>query len=345
MLSRVADSIYWMARYMERAENIARLLLSTRDLLLDAGARTVDVGQFWLPLLMATGDEEAYSALYPKATGATVADFLALRADNPNSLLNSVRAARENARTVRDQISDEVWQCINSLRLFMESPDARSMHQHQPAAFYERVLLSSCQFQGIAESTTPRGDEWHFLHLGKAIERADKTSRLLDTCSYLPLTMDPVEGAEPLRWAALLRSCSAWHAFQTMSARLDPVKIIEYMLLDETFPRSTTFCLNELYTTLISLSGHGTMSEMSQPVRLAGRLAADLRFATVDEIIEAGLHSFIDDLQTRLNQIGTSIFETFVLYADLTPLHLPYAPAQPQSGPAGDSATEQRQGQ
>ena len=320
MLSRVADSIYWMARYMERAENLARLLLSTRDLLLDAGAEAADARQFWLPLLTATGDEAKYQALYQNISGTSVAEFLAIRADNPNSMLNSVRAARENARTVRDQISDEIWQCINGLRLFMESAEARHMHQQQPAAFYEHVLLCSCQFQGIAESTIPRGEGWHFLRLGSALERADKTSRLLDTCSALPFTIAPAPGSQPLRWAALLRSCSAWHAVHTLSSKLDPVRVIEYLLLDETFPRSTTFCLNEVHRTLLDLCGHGTLRDMSQPVRLAGRLAADLRYTTVDEIIAAGLHSFIDDLQTRLNHIGTAIFETFVLYADLTPL-------------------------
>lgn len=319
MLSRVADSIYWMARYVERAENLARLLLSTRDLLLDAGAEASDARQFWEPLLMATGDDEAFPTMYSVINGTTVAEFLTLRDDNPNSMINSVRAARENARTVRDQISDEMWVCVNGLRLFLESSEARAMSQQQPAAFYERVLLSSYQFQGIAESTTPRGETWHFLRLGTVLERADKVSRLLDTCSGLPTETGTQGGGRPLRWAALLRSCSAWHAFQTLSAKLDPVKIIEYLLLDETFPRSITRCVNEVHSTLLALCGHGTMNEMGPPVRLAGRLAADLRYTTADEVMDAGLHFFIDDLQTRLNDIGTSIFETFVLYADLSP--------------------------
>ena len=127
-----------------------------------------------------------YAALHPDVTGARVTEFLTLRKDNPNSILNSVRSARENARTVRDQISDEIWHCINGLRLFIESPEARLLQRQQSAALYERVLLGSYQFQGIAESTTPRGEEWHFLRLGTVLERADKISRLLDTCSSLP---------------------------------------------------------------------------------------------------------------------------------------------------------------
>jgi uncharacterized alpha-E superfamily protein len=346
MLSRVADSIYWMARYMERAENLARLLLSTQNLMLDAGAGAADAAQFWQPVLMATGDEETYAALHSGITGARIAEFLTLRTDNPNSILNSVRAARENARTVRDQISDEIWLCVNGLKLFIESADARMHQRHQSAVIYERVLTGSYQFQGIAESTTPRGEAWHFLRLGMALERADKISRLLDTCSSLPVEVATGPGSLPLRWAALLRSCSAWHAFQTVSAKLDPVKIIEYLLLDETFPRSVMHCLNEVHGHLLSLSGQGTRHDMIQPVRLAGRLAADLRYATVDEILAAGLHSFIDDLQTRLNQIGESIFQSFVLYADLTPVEeLPPPAWQPGAWHAPDSEDLQMQQQ
>jgi uncharacterized alpha-E superfamily protein len=161
--------------------------------------------------------------------------------------------------------------------------------------------------------------------------------------------MAPHPGSRPLRWAALLRSCSAWHAFHALSAKLDPVKVIGYLLLNETFPRSITFCVNEVHSTLLALCGNGTMSEMEEPVRLAGRLAADLRYTTVEEVMEAGLHSFIDDLQTRFNDIGTSIFETFVLYADAVPV----APANPatnwQQGawhaPAAEDAQVQQQQQ
>ncbi len=320
MLSRVADSICWLARYMERAENISRLLLSTQDLLLDAGAEAADVTQFWEPLLLATGDDAAYATLYPAITGIGVAEFLTLRKENPNSMINSVRAARENARTVRDQISDELWECVNSLRLFLESQDARAMLLHQPAAFYERVLLSSYQFQGIAGSTTPRGEIWHFLCLGMMLERADKVSRLLDTCSAVSTEMTPHPGSRPLRWAALLRSCSAWHALHTISARLDPVKIIEFLMINETFPRSFEYCVTEVHRTLEALClSLPASAEMHKPARLAGRLAADLRYSTVDEILAAGLHDFIDDFQTRLNMIGTAVFETFVLYAENAP--------------------------
>lgn len=320
MLSRVADSIYWMSRYVERAENLSRLLLSTQDLLLDAGAEGLDEEQFWRPILATTGDEEAYAAVHRKIKGRDVAAFLALRPENPNSILNSIRAARENARTVRDQISDEIWECLNGLRLFVESSEGRSTLRNQSAAFYEHVLRRSYQFQGIADSTTPRGEVWHFLRLGTCLERADQMSRLLDTCSAISLEMAPHPQSRPLRWAALLRSCSAWHAFQAHHSRLDPKKIIEYLLLDETFPRSIACCVTEAHRILRTLSGGGSLDAMPEPVRHAGRLRADLAYTTVNEVLAVGLHEYIDTLQTRLNDIGSSIFQTFVLYADLTPV-------------------------
>lgn len=321
MLSRVADSIYWMARYMERAENLSRLLLSTQDLLLDAGEEASDESQFWGPILMTTGDEERYDKIHATIEGELVADFLALRANNPNSILNCVRAARENARTVRDQISDELWECINGLRLFLESPEATALHQNQRASFYEKVLVASYQFQGIASSTTPRDESWHFLRLGLCLERADKTTRLIDTCSAISLDMPPNPLARPLRWAALLRSSSAWHAFQAYSSnKLNPVDILEYLMLNDAFPRSFAWCIEEMHTALIALCGNGRLEDMKAPVRLLGRLRADIAYITMEEVLKEGLHEFIDRLQTKLNDIGASILQTFVLYGDSAPV-------------------------
>jgi uncharacterized alpha-E superfamily protein len=191
------------------------------------------------------------------------------------------------------------------------------MHKTQTAAFYEKVLVTSYQFQGIAACTTPRDESWHFLRLGMCIERADKTSRLIDTCSAISLDMPPSPLARPLRWSALLRSCSAWHAFQAYSSnKLDPVKIIEYLMLDPTFPRSVAWCVEQLHDTLIELSGNGRLDEMKSPVRTSGRLRADIAYITMNEVLKEGLHEYIDRLQEKLNDIGQTIFETFVLYSE-----------------------------
>ncbi len=325
MLSRVADSIYWMARYVERAENHSRLLLSTQDLLLDAGSAGANSTEFWTPILMTTGDEDAYHAVFPSVEAKSVIHFLTSHPGNPNSIANCIRAARENARTIRDQISDELWDCINSMRLYVESPP----DEQQGAGFFERILRGSYEFQGVAASTTPRGENWHFLRLGTCLERADKTSRLLDTCTQLSLEMPPHPEAKPLRWAALLRSCSAWHAFQVHSARLDPTKVVEYLLLKESFPRSVACNVAEVHQTLRSLCNQRAQDTLHEPVRLAGRLRADLVYTKVTEILGAGLHDYIDQLQTRLNDIGTAIFEAFILYSDTKDAEEPATLQQP----------------
>ncbi|MFM8885391.1 MAG: alpha-E domain-containing protein [Chthoniobacterales bacterium] len=347
MLSRVADSIYWMARYVERAENMARLLLSTADLLLDAGAEGADEAAFWGPILAATGEEEAYAAQHRKIKGRDVAAFLTVSRENPNSIVSNIAAARENARTVRDQISDELWECVNGLKLWLDSSEGRAAGKRQTAAFHETILRGSYRFQGIADATTPRGDGWHFFRLGTCLERADQTSRLLDSCSRLSLEAAPHPDARPLRWAALLRSCSAWHAFQTRSNRLEPEKIAAYLLLDTTFPRSVACCIDEVHAALQALCGPGARLEtMADPVRQAGKLRADLAYAEMDAILSAGLHDYIDALQQRLNNIGDSVFRTFVLYADLTPVtHGPDEVAPPTAfhWPAGDQAAAAQQ--
>ena len=194
------------------------------------------------------------------------------------------------------------------------------MHHHQRASFYEKVLVASYQFQGIAASTTPRDESWHFLRLGLCLERADKTTRLIDTCSAISLDMPPNPLARPLRWAALLRSSSAWHAFQAYSSnKLNPIDIVEYLLLNDTFPRSFAWCIEAMHTALIALCGNGRLEDMKAPVRLLGWLRADIAYMTMDEVLQEGLHEFIDRLQSKLNDIGASFFQTFVLYGDGTP--------------------------
>ncbi|NJM39025.1 MAG: alpha-E domain-containing protein [Akkermansiaceae bacterium] len=320
MLSRVADSIFWMARYVERAENCSRLLLSTQDLLLDAGAERANESQFWQPILATTGDESVFHGLFPEITGKAVASFLTLSEENPNSILSCIRAARENARTVRDQISDELWESVNSLKIYAQNSEAASVDLAQSAAFHEQVISTSNLFQGVAASTIPRGEVWHFLRLGTCLERADKMSRLVDSCSNLALEMPPHPKARPLRWAALLRSSSAWHAFQAQSSRLDPKSIVEYLLLEPEFPRSVACSANELANTLEILCGSNPKGDLALPVRLAGRLQAELAYTTIEEVLDHGLNEYIDDLQTKLNGIGHAIFQAFVFCADFVPV-------------------------
>ena len=349
MLSRVADSVYWMARSMERAENLARLLQANSQLFLDAGAAGGAESAFWQPILMTTGEEEAYARLYSELTGGNIAEFLSVREENPNCIRNCIRTARENARMIRDQISDETWQTINHIHLFLDSPKAEKLRRQDPTEYFESVVRASFLFQGVARSTLGRGESWIFLQLGTYLERADQTSRLVDACSNLTLEMPPHPQASPLRWASLLHSCSAYHAFHVFSNHLEPRRILEFLFLSEEFPRSVRFCLREADRALRELGRPAVPSGGADPLRVAGRLRADLDFSTLEEILAEGVHEFIDRLQGRLIAVGNAIFETFVLYADLVPVDVSPAPSPvPVSCGAwhpGDDQIQQQQQQ
>jgi uncharacterized alpha-E superfamily protein len=320
MLSRVADSIYWMARYMERAENLARLLRANLSLMLDAGRHQSDSDAFWSPILMTTGDEEGYHALYSSLTGDDIADYLTDRPENPNSIVNCVRSARENARMVRDQITDEVWRSVNDLYLLLMSPKGKQMRDQTPTDFYEYIMQSSGMFQGVARATMMRDESWHFLQIGTYLERAEKTSRLVDTCSGVPLVLPPNPEAQPLRWQSLLHSCSGYHGYREHDNQLNPRSVLEFLFLSERFSRSVLFCVSEVDNALHKLVKPPGNATSPNPLRASGRLVADLKFATIDDILECGLHEYIDELQSKLNVVGKAIYETYVLYADANPV-------------------------
>ncbi len=348
MLSRVADSIFWIARSMERAENLARLLQANHQLMLDAGAGQQEEAGFWKPILRTTGDEEAFLAAGHSVTAEEVGAFFSEDRNNPNSIVNCIRSARENARMVRDQISDELWQCLNQLYHQITSPGARALRQSDPNEYYDQVMRESYLFQGIARSTMVRSEGWLFLQMGTYLERGDQTSRLVDACSDVPPVLPPQPKANPLRWASLLHSCSAYHAFHEGSNHLDPPRIIAFLFLSDEFPRSVRYAVREVDRALRTLTARRPELS-SEPVRVVGRLRADLDYGTVEEIFSEGLHLYIDRLQQNLNRVGQAIFETFVFYADLLPIDAPpdttILPAEAWHAGQPDPASQQQQQQ
>ena len=332
MLSRVADSIYWMARYMERAENLARLLNANQSLMLDSGGQEEDT--FWQPILMATGDEEGYHKLYSGYDAANIAAYLTIQPENANSIVNCIRSARENARMIRDQITDEMWRSVNDIYHFVTTDKGQQLYEQSLADWCDQITQGSNLFQGASRATMMRDVSWQFLQIGTYLERADKTSRLVDTCSDVPLVIPPHPDAQPLRWLSLLHSLSAYHGYREHDNQLDPRSVLEFLFLSDDFARSVRFCLREVNRSLCTLvTPPGALRE-HDPVRAAGRLRASLDYGTIHEILDFGLHAYIDDLQTRLNSLGNDIFETFVLYADLAAV-TPVAPAPVRHEPLG----------
>ncbi len=317
MLSRVANSLYWMSRYIERAENTARLVETSIQLLLDF--RNLDeqhIAEQWLPIVQAAGDEEAFSKLHPKATGAAVTEFLVLQAENPNSIVQCICQARENARMVRDQISQELWEELNRLYLFVRSREALQVWKQSPTEFFSQIKASSLHLTGIIYATLIHNEGWWFSQVGRFLERADKTSRILDVRHQsLPETglPGPVGQTEALEWAAILRSCSAWDAYKSyFGADVHPKLVTEFLVLCEDFPRSIRFCAIQVNTALRKISGVAEGRFVNDAERHAGRLMAELQFSTVEEIFERGLHRYLDDIQIKLNNIGDSLFRAYI---------------------------------
>ncbi|WP_411827003.1 alpha-E domain-containing protein [Luteolibacter sp. AS25] len=320
MLSRVANTLYWMVRYVERADNLARLIDVNEQMLLDYESHDSErLRGFWKPIILSTGDEERFHELYDEVGSDQVISFLTEDTRNQNSIFSCISYARENGRMVRDQLSDELWEELNSLYLFTKSEEAAHLLETNPPRFYEMVRRASMTFLGIATSTTARDERWDFMDIARHIERADKTTRFLDVSTYFPPGADGIESFSPgvLHWSAILSSCGAMGAFRATRQEINAKNVASFLLFSPDFPRSVRYCIDRIDNCLhrISCSNRGTFSNESE--RESGRLLASLTYGTFDEAIEQGLHEFLDDIQGKLNTIAKHLFETYILMPEL----------------------------
>ena len=310
MLSRVAESIYWMSRYVERAENVARFVDVNLQLMLDYPD---EHGQQWEPLVFISGDQSDFAKRYGTATQENVLKFLAFDPENPNSIVSCVRAARHNARSVREIISSEMWLQLNSFYLMVKSVAERGLALDELHGFFDDVKSASHLFNGIADATMSHGEGWHFCRLGKHVERADKTSRILDVKYFILLrSVNDVGTAwDDIQWVAVLRSTSAFEMYRKEHGRITPKGVVDYLLLNRCFPRAVNHCLIRVRESLHSISGTTVGAFKNSAEKRSGQLCSELTYTSVDEIIASGLHEYIDGLQSKLNQLGTEIHETF----------------------------------
>jgi len=310
MLSRVADSIYWMSRYIERAENVARFLDVNLHLMLDLA---VDEHQRWDPLVASTGDHEAFLKRHGAATQANVTHFLTFDKGNPNSILSSLRAARENARCVREIISSEMWEQINKFYLMIQKAASNGHAMASPHEFFTEVKMASHLCAGVTDATMSHGEAWHFVRLGRLLERADKTSRILDV-KYFMLYARAEDVGTPydnLQWASLLRSTSSLEMYRKRFQLISPRKVADFLILDREFPRAIHYCVIKAEESLHAITGSPAMTFRDLAEQRIGRLRSELDFADINEIIDLGLHKFLDGFQTKLNLVGEAVFETF----------------------------------
>jgi uncharacterized alpha-E superfamily protein len=310
MLARVAESIYWMSRYVERAENVARFIEVNLNLMLDL---PFGAAQQWQPLVATTGDAAEFAKRYATASQHNVIEFLMFDQENVNSIRSSLRAARDNARSVREVISSDMWEQLNEFYLRVNAAAADPRSRNDPQDLLRSVRRSGHLFTGVTDATMTHNEGWNFCRLGRMLERADKTSRILDVKYFLllPAASDVGTTSDDIQWAAVLRSASAFEMYRKSHGRILPDRIVEFLLLEKEFPRAIYYCLAHARSSLHAISGTPTAMFRHPVERVLGELCSELAYAKVETIITAGLHQYLDRLQTKMNDVGTGIAAAF----------------------------------
>jgi uncharacterized alpha-E superfamily protein len=334
LLSRYAESLFWLARYVERAENLARILDVNETFSRDSRG-----GQNWRSMLQLYGDEARFKALHGTGTPESVLRFYVTDAENPTSIVSAVRMARDNARALRPLISNEMWTQINVLHNRLGALGEDALAAGNRARLFGQVKEACQTHIGVTEGTFYRGQGWYFTRMGRYIERADQTTRLLDIKYHL-LLPNPEDVGSPLdlsQWNALLRSAAGYQAFRQFHPEgITPARVAGFLLLDGRFPRSVALCVREAGALLGTLrSRHGLRGGVGAAEEL-DRLRSVLETLSIREILKKGLHEFLDLLQVQLVAVTDDLAGTFFG-------HGTQSQSQSQSGPSGSQSQSQSQ--
>jgi len=304
MLSRVADSLYWMSRYLERAEHTARVMGVHLNLMLEHDLGPA--GDRWSRVLAGLGSNQAVEG----------DAFAAAQAYIHDQIVSAVATARENARQVRDEISSEMWVELN--RLFHESKriSTAESFRAQPFELVTTVVERSHLFHGVTDSTMLHGEGWQFIQAGRYIERVQLTARLVDSHFSAFYREGPraLPAPEHMEWVGLLRSCTAFEAYcKVYTAELKPERVAEFLLLNDEFPHSVRFGVEQLGRSLEAVHEATASRKSDRLGKLAGRLTASLRFTPLEEIM-ANLHEFSTNVRRFCGQIHSGIYQVYITY-------------------------------
>lgn len=314
MLSRNADSIYWMSRYMERAENVARMLSVHSGLLIDVGELAPTVQELtWRSVLQAMRVELPPPHDGSVALAERVMHTLTFDPDSPASLLNCLTRARENARGLREKISSEMWEAINKLYWSIRGEEAVERYRESPAALWGEMMLGSMLFQGLTDHTIVRDQRWHFAQLGKYLERIDITCRVIGT-RYTMFAPAQVTLESPLRnvqWMAVLRTCCSIEAYRQAAGEIDPLQIASFLILSEDMPRSVLFCVSQAHEAARQIANETGRSSSSSAQKILGRLEASLRYPQDDEIGTMGLANYVARIQSQVAEAALATYEAY----------------------------------
>jgi uncharacterized alpha-E superfamily protein len=313
MLSRVAESLYWLSRYIERAEDMTRILAVNFHALLDTPPESTHTG--WESIIAITGDATYFAEAYGEDFNPrTVAEFMLWHPDNPNAVLACITQARENARGVREQISVEMWEHINRLYYFVKDVN-RADVLRSPNAFFQELRDGSQSFQGITDATLSHEEPYEFIQIGKFLERADKTVRIVDVQYAGLYKLDEGTPASNLQLVAMLKSCSALEPFRKAHAsQMQAWRVAEFLLLNRHFPRAVCFCVERCSQSLAAIVG----GEQPRPIqgldrtqRTLGRLSSELDYLDIRDILADRMDPYLHQLLARLNSVDEDITRSY----------------------------------
>ncbi len=313
MLRRVADSLFWAARYLERAEWRARLVSVNYNLLIEGPAPAANA---WSSLLAITGDQQLFERHYRAADESAVLSFFVLDERSPSSIRSCIYAARANARALRHRISSELWLELNTLYLDARSWTLSRLETGEVFEFFSQLQGRLYRVAGVINGTLPRGIGFDFLQLGSILERAENVTRLLDIKYHLllPRVEDVGGPIDLLQWTAVLRSASALEAYRLAYGNLIRTdRVVELLLFDSTFPRSVRYCLDRLDAALRRVASAAPEPAPAPPNLTAG-LAALLASRTAGDVIASGLHAYLLDVQRECERINAGVFDTYLRF-------------------------------
>lgn len=320
MLSRVADALFWMSRYVERAGQIARLLDVSFLLDLDLHGALADQHELqWSAVLSILQQPLVKTDGQPLA--AQVSESLTFDMQNGGSIMTCVNRARNNARSIRGSISSEMWRELNKLYWQLSDAEFRSQFQDSPHDLFQAVQIGSQLFQGLCDASLTHDEGWHFIQLGKYLERADKTLRIIDAKHQQLCELEELAelSLSNLHWAGVLKSCGAYEAYQRLYiSRVEPEQVLEFLLFNPDFPHSVRHCLESAARALKAI-GVGRDGDSERPggraARVLGRAISDLEYAELDQVLATGLKHFLDGTAQRCSQACIAVQEQYALRA------------------------------
>jgi uncharacterized alpha-E superfamily protein len=318
ILARDADSIYWMSRYIERAGHVARLLLVNTNLLVDVGdlAPALEQQQ-WQSILRITRlpvlpiDED------DRSIAATISRYMTFDPDNPNSLYSCISRARDNARGIREHISSEMWENLNTLYWSMRSDEVLAHFEESPEAIYRQVMGGAMMFEGLTDQTLAHDQRWQFAQLAKHLERIDITARTIET-KFAILKSFEMSLETPLRnihWMAVLRSCCSIEHYRRMFVGdMDPHNVAAFLILQRNFPRSIRYCVAGAHDAISGIRGDANPGSIDPAERILGRLDTQLEYAELQEILSEGLPAYLQKIQGAVNDAALAVQKTYFLH-------------------------------